>query len=60
MAGYLLREELWLPCFEENSLFLDIFITFISTTLMCFRVSQISLLPSRGAAENRPITIFRL
>lgn len=42
----------------EKSLCLDIFMTFISTTLMCFRGSQISLLTSREAAEKRPITIF--
>jgi len=58
VAGCLLRQKLILPYFEEMSLFLDIFITFIFTTLMHFRESQISLLTSREAAENRPITIF--
>lgn len=58
VAGCLLSLKLLLPYFEEKSLFLDIFITFISTTLMCFRESQISLLTSREAAEKKPITIL--
>lgn len=49
-----------LTYFEEMSLFLHIFITFISATLMHSRERQISLLMSRESAENRPITISGL